>query len=281
MISIWTAVFCVVTLLVCMAVPVAVLAVFAARNKRQGIVSAWFLGAAGFFVPQVLIRLPILQVLSGKAWFASFSQSHLFLYTLSLAFTAGLFELAGRFAAAKIMEKKLTFRRSLAAGLGHGGIEAMLLIGTAYINNLVFIVMLNTGTFDALASQLAAAGQDPAMLETIRTALLETPPATFLLSGFERILTMTVHAGMSVLVCWGVHTKRPGRAALGCLGIHTLVDLTAGISLLATEAGGNYLSQGASYALIYTILAAAAVLSVLLMRSIRRRWEPETEGTTC
>lgn len=269
---------CIVTLCVSLVLPVLILILYAVRNKKQGIASAWFLGAAGFFVPQMLVRLPVLNAFSGAAWFTAFSQSHMFLYVFSLAVTAGLFELAGRFAVAKILEKKLTYRRALAAGLGHGGIEAIVIVGLTYVNNLLYIVMLNTGTFDALGAQLAAAGQDPAMLDTIRQALLGTSAGMFLLAGFERLLTMVIQAAMSMLVCWGVHTGKPGKAVLCCLGLHTLLDSTTGLSLLATEAGGNLLSQTTAYLFIYAILMIAAGLSLAVMGSIRSRWLPEAEN---
>ena len=55
MISIAT-VFCVlISLLVSLVLPVVLLIFFALRNKKQGIPSAWLLGAAGFFVTQILI----------------------------------------------------------------------------------------------------------------------------------------------------------------------------------------------------------------------------------
>lgn len=272
---------CIVTLLISLILPAALLMVYAARNKGQGIVSAWFLGAAGFFVPQILIRLPILNTLAVTPGFTAFTQNHLFAYSLSLAFTAGLFELAGRFAVAKLLNRKnLTRKRSLAAGLGHGGIEAILIIGMTYINNLVIMLMINSGSFDALISQTASLGGDVSQLQAVREALLTTSPFLFLLAGFERILTMIAQAAMSMIVCWGVHVKKAGKGALLCLLFHTLIDTSAGISLLATDAGGNALSQTTAYIIIYAILILAAGLSLYVLREIRRRWmAEEREGT--
>lgn len=261
-----------VTLFISLILPVLILIVYGVKNRKQGIVSAWFLGAAGFFVPQILIRLPILNVLSARPGFVAFTQSHMLLYVVGLAFTAGLFELAGRFAVAKLMEKKLTWKRSLAAGLGHGGIEAILIVGMTYINNLVILAMIQSGTFETLISQTAAMGVDVSQLQAAQTALLTTSPVMFLLAGLERILTMIAHAAMSMLVCWGVHVKKAGKGALACLLLHTLLDTTAGISLLATDAGGNVLSQTGAYCIIYAVLLGAAVLSLFLLREIRRRW---------
>lgn len=267
MISAATIIACVMTLLISLVLPAAALVVFAARNRKQGIVSAWFLGAAGFFVTQILIRLPVLLVLQSQNWFVRFSQEHLFAYAFGLAFTAGLFELAGRFGVAKLMEKKLTWNRALAAGLGHGGIEAMVLIGMTYISNLVLIVMINTGAFETLLTQTAASGMDVSALELIREQLLNTAPALFLLGGFERILAMTCHTAMSVLVCWGVRSKKLRPCLLACLGIHTFIDLTAGISLV--------LPQITAYIVIYSILIAVAAVSLLVLHRIHGQWKKE------
>lgn len=278
MIPITTIIACVVTLLISLVLPLAVLLVFALKNKKQGIISAWLLGACGFVFPQLLIRLPLLTLLQGRSWFISFTQNKVFLYAFSLAFTAGLFELAGRYAVAKNManslsrksislavENKLTWKRSLAAGLGHGGIEAILLVGMTYVNNLIYIVMINTGSFDSLIAQTAALGADVSQLELIRTQLISTSPGLFLLGGLERLLTMVCHLAMSALVCYGVAHKKTVICLLRCLALHTLLDLSAGISLV--------LPQNIAYPLIYAILIFMAAVSVLILKKLHRLWK--------
>lgn len=264
--------FCIITLFISLILPLIVLLVYALRNRKQGIVSAWIIGALGFFIPQMLIRLPILTLLSPQlAKFAVFSP---LLYAVTLAVTAGLFELAGRILAARVMGNRLTPKRALAAGLGHGGIEAMVIIGISYINNLVYIVMIQAGTFDALLAQSAASPEVVAQLEQVRTTLVSTSPAMFLLAGYERLLTMVCQAAMSVMVCYGMASGKPGKYILLCLGLHTLLDSTAGISLYI----GKGLSQSAGYLIIYAILTAAAILSILILRTILRRWAEKKTG---
>lgn len=266
MVSTGTILACIVTLLVSFLLPLALLVWYWATHRRQGVVSAWMLGAAGFFVPQMLIRTPILSVLSGAPSFIRFSQEHGFLYILALAFTAGLFELAGRIAAAKLIQRKgLSCPRALAAGLGHGGVESILLIGMAYINNLICIVMINTGALDALGAQMAAAGGDPAVLDTVRAALVDTPTPMFLLAGLERILTMIAQVGMSMMVCYGIHTERLWQWSLACLASHTALDLATGIPLLI----GGWLG----YFTTYLFLAVMAAIAVLLTVRFSRRWQ--------
>ena len=101
MIPISNALACIVTLFLSLILPLAFWIVYGIKNKGQGIWSAWLLGAAGFVVTQVLIRIPILNGLSQNAGFLTFAQAHPVVYGFSLAFTAGLFELAGRYAVAR------------------------------------------------------------------------------------------------------------------------------------------------------------------------------------
>lgn len=262
----------IVTLFVSFILPLAFLVGYALGHKKQGIWSAWLLGALGFFVPQILIRLPILTGLSQSAGFAAFAQNHPVAYGFGLAFTAGLFELAGRYAVARCLKKNLTCRRALAAGLGHGGIEAILITGLAYLSNVVFLVMLQTGGFEAAIAQTTAAGGDVTPLLTEKDALMNTPWTMFLLAGYERLLAMTCHVAMSMMVCYGVHANRVLPWTLGCLAVHTCMDFIASISLFI----GRGLTLAAAYTIIYILLTAITVLSILILQNIRTRWAAET-----
>ena len=267
MIPISNVLACIVTLFLSLILPLGFWIVYGMKNKGQGIWSAWLLGAAGFVIPQVLIRIPILNGLSQNPGFLTFAQNHPVVYGFSLAFTAGLFELAGRYAVARILKKKLTYRRALAAGLGHGGIEAIILTGLLYVQNLVYLVMLQTGTLDAMIAQTT----DATALLAIKDGLLNTSWVLFLLAGFERLLAMTCHAAMSMIVCYAVHTGRTLPGALLCLGLHTCVDSVACISLFI----GKGLTQTAAYTIIYTLLIALTVLAIVILKNIRARWAAE------
>ena len=260
MISDFTIFACVVSLCASVVLPILVMIFYARRHR--GCLGAWLLGAAGFVVPQMMIRLPILNVLSGSSGFLAFAQSHPLVYGLGLAFTAGLFELAGRLASAKLLEKKLDWNRTLALGMGHGGSEAILLVGTAYINNLVYLFMLRAGTFDGL---VANAGAAAAQLEAVRMALLTTPGWMFLLAGVERLLTMICHAAMSSMVCLGVHRKKVLPWALGCLAFHTLLDSAAALTLV--------MPQERALPLIYGALAVLTVCAGFVIRYVKAHWE--------
>ena len=69
-----------ITLVISLVLPVIALIVYALKNRRQGVASAWFLGAAGFFVTQMVIRVPILSTLSLMPGFMAFAENHYVVY---------------------------------------------------------------------------------------------------------------------------------------------------------------------------------------------------------
>lgn len=265
-----------ITLSISLLLPVAVMIAYGVKNKGKGVWSAWFLGAAGFFVMQIVIRIPILSLLALNPAFVEFSAKHYILYCFILAFTAGLFEMAGRYVVAKLMSKRLTYTRGIAAGLGHGGIEAMLIVGMAYVNNLIYIIMINTGQFDTIVEQTAALGVDTTSLVAVKTALVSTNAAIFLLAGYERILTLTFHVALSLLVCYFVSRKKDILGIVICLACHCVADFVSPlINGLTTPNMGSRISITTAYVMVYLFLTGVAALSILAVRKVNKKWKSE------
>ncbi len=274
MVSSGTIIAVCITLFISLVLPVIVYIAYGVKNKGKGVWTAWLLGAAGFFVLQVIIRMPILSVLSLSDGFISFATNHYILYCLVLALTAALFEVVGRYAVAKLMSKNLTFERGIAAGLGHGGIEAMIIVGMTYINNLVYIAMINSGSFDLVVEQTAALGVDTASLVAVKETLINSSSVIFLLAGYERILTMILHVVLSLLVCYFVSQKKDLMGILICVPCHWLVDFVSPlISGMATGYLGNVIGTTTSYVMIYIFLTVVAVVSVLGILKIKKQWK--------
>lgn len=268
----------VVTLLICMVVPIVALIVYAVKNKGKGVWLAWFIGAAGFFVMQIIIRTPILSLLSLNEGFVKFANDYYIVYVLILAFTAALFEVVARFGGALILKKKQCYEVAVGAGLGHGGIEAMFLIGMTYVNNLLYSVMINTGAFDAMVESTAQMGVDAQTLQAlwdVKKSLVETAPSMFILAGYERILTMIVHVAMTVLVFYFVYKKKSVIGIVLCLLIHTLIDFVPGFVQGASVYGylGDKFPIGVAYAIIYAFLTVMAVAGIVIIVSIKKKWK--------
>ena len=265
-----------VTLFVSLVLPVILLVIYALKNRKQGVVKAWFLGAAGFFVTQIVVRIPLLSVLNMSESFISFAENNYVIYAILLAFTAGLFELVGRYVVAKILSKNLSFKKGFAAGLGHGGIEAMALIGMSYISNLLYVAMINTGAINAVIAQTEAMGVDTSAIYTLVDTLVNTPAYMFLLGGYERLLTMIAHTAMTLIVFYFVWKKQDIKGIGICLLMHTLLDgVSAIVSGMATPYLGSVISQNVSYVIIYVYLTIVAVVAVVVIRKIKQSWREE------
>lgn len=181
--------------------PIALAVVLCVRKK--GVWKPILFGALTFCFFQVLVRIPLLQlVLRNQAWYIAFSQTQPILYALFLGATAALFEEGGRFVVMSLFLKK---QRSpldgVAFGVGHGGIEALLFAG---INA---ILMLATQTFTA------------------------TPNLIFA-GGVERLSAMAMQIGFSVMVMKSVREKNILWLLLA-FAIHTVSDF--GVVLAANS----------------------------------------------
>lgn len=282
MVSTATIVSVVITFCISMVLPILIFVIYGVKNKGKGVWSAWFLGAAGFFVMQIIIRTPILNLVATTQGFMSFVTRHFVIYCLVLAFTAALFEVIARYVVARIMSEKLTFTRGIAAGLGHGGIEAILVVGMTYLSNLMYIGMINGGTFDSIVEQTAALGADTSSLLVVKESLLQANPGIFLLAGYERILTMIFQVALSLLVCYYVSRKEDWKGILICLLCHWIVDFVSPlINGCASAYMGNLISTKTAYVIIYAFLTAVVVVSVLGIMKIKKKWNQKDENISC
>lgn len=265
-----------VTLFISLILPIIAATVWKIKNKDKKILSAWLIGAAGFFVMQILIRMPILNFIAASDKYTLFMTNHYALFCIALAFTAALFEVVGRYAAAKLMRKNLTFERAAAAGLGHGGIEAIIIVGLTYINNLIYAVMINTGNFDSIVEQSAAAGVDTSVLLTVKEVLVDTNTLYFFLAGYERLLTMSGHLALSLIVCYFVSRKKDMLGIAICTAAHFILDFVSiFVNGLTTEYMGNIITTPTAYTVIYIFLTIVAAVSAAVIIKIKNKWVSE------
>ncbi len=268
----------IITLFITLIAPVVAWIIYGVKNKGKGVWKALALGAAGFVLLQMIIRMPILNIVSLIPGFGTFVAGYYVIYCLILAFTAALFEVVARFGVAKILQKKINYEQGVAAGLGHGGIEAILIVGMTYINNLLYAIMINTGIFQGMIQDaLRSGGPEVAeQLMMVQASLVETPGYLFYLAGYERVLTVILHTAMSLLVCYFVYKKK---AVLG-VGIafvmHFMVDFVAPlINGLATPYLGSVISEGTAYVVIYSFLTVVAIASFVVIVMIGKKWKKE------
>ena len=180
-------------------------------------------GFASFFVSQILLRIPLLQVLSTQSWFAAFA-AHTVVYVIVVGgLSAGLFEETARLVGAKLLKKHRTYKDMLSFGLGHGLCEMILLIGLGQLNNLLFCLLVRD---PQLAASLGV-GND--LLQAVTQQLAAASPLMVYLGILERVSAVMYHVFATCLVFLAVKRRRPV-LYLAAILAHTVFN--AGVSLV-------------------------------------------------
>ncbi len=189
----------------------------------------FFLGCGTFIVFALLLEQichTVVQLVTGTL----LTDSIVF-YAIYGGLAAGIFEETGRLVAMKFcMKKDLDKQNAIMYGIGHGGIESVLLIGMTYISNLSLAVTINSGMLGEVIAALEAqaTGSSQAFLAQV-SALWELPASDFMMAGVERISAIGLHIVMSYLVYLAVKHRKPGWYILSIL-VHAVAN--AGVVLL-------------------------------------------------
>ncbi|MEA4893885.1 MAG: YhfC family glutamic-type intramembrane protease [Oscillospiraceae bacterium] len=175
--------------------PVVLAVIFCVR--RKGIWKPILFGALTFIVFQVLTRIPLIQlVLPYQAWYITLANTQPIICALFLGGTAALFEEGGRYLVmALFLKKNRSTSDGIAFGVGHGGIEAVLLVGIGAV------IMLFTKPFPST-------------------------PILMFARGIERVSTLMLHIGWSVMVMKSLREKNLWWLLLA-FAMHTIIDFAA------------------------------------------------------
>ena len=201
-------------------------------SRKKGLSIPILIGAITFFVFQILIRIPLLQiVLPNTSWYLVMRLAHPLLYTLFLGVTAALVEELGRYIMMRVfINKRQSSIDGIAFGVGHGGIEAILLVG---INALMMLIF----------------------------ARQSITPELMFANGIERVATLALHISWSVMVMKSIREKKVCWLLLALL-MHAVIDSAVAYAMI----------QGISVFIIEGILMICAMLSTLfVIKEYKRR----------
>lgn len=184
-------------------------------KAREHVSLKYFFLGCGTFILFAFVLEQIPHFVVGMAA-GDYFKEHFMVYALYGGFAAGLFEETGRYVAMKYwMKKNLNKKSAVMYGIGHGGVEAIVIGSLACISNLVNSILLNAGQLDALSGNAAA--------NSTLVQLVELPAWQFLLVGMERFSTVILHICLSYLVYLAVKRKKSGFYILAIL-IHWGID---------------------------------------------------------
>lgn len=240
------------TLLISTIVPIAACIAAALKWKGRAKISSAFIGVAVFILFAMVLERILHVIVLGNT--GALLTGNIVLYAVYGGLAAGLFEETGRFLAMKfLMKNNLSRENAILYGIGHGGIEAILIVGLTYVNNLVYSALINSGALSSLLSSYDASTR--LSLQQQLGVLGATPAFRFYLAGVERIGAIVLHIALSYLVYLAVKKRR---ISLYILSVFLHAFLNAGIVII---------SQKLSVVLSEILLLAAVLLiAVILFR---------------
>ncbi|MCI5723133.1 MAG: YhfC family intramembrane metalloprotease [Erysipelotrichaceae bacterium] len=225
----------------------------------------------------VLVMLVFALVIEGNinrivlsSSIGTYIQSHTILYALYGGSMAAIFEEFGRYVACKTRLKKYQDNdvNALMYGVGHGGLESMVIVGLTMLNYIVIAIMMNQGTIQNVLSTLDQVRL--ASVNGVMQTLASTPSYIFLLSGVERIAALLAQISMSVLVWFSVKTKHKKYFVFSMI-LHFMLD--AGSVLIQ-----GYTNNNLVFVEIYVVLMA--VVSVYIAYNAWSKFHPFIKGQT-
>ncbi len=238
-----------------------VLAVIARR--RLGVAWRYFgYGALVFFLFQIASRIPLTTVLAA-ALRPQLNRSPGLLWTwlAVLVVSAALFEEVGRYAGYRwlMRRQEKTWNKALMYGLGHGGLESILLVAGLTLGNLITLLVLSVVGLDALPAPRRA------QVAQLFAAIGAQPGWFPLLGAWERLWALAIQVALSVMV---LQVFRHGRIRwLGlAIAAHAVVD---GVSVALPQALGA--GQVRSSVVVEAIIAIFGITGLWIIRALRDR----------
>ena len=242
-----------------MALPI-LLAVWLVK-KYNCRMEAILIGAGTFFLFALVLE-SIVHLVVLKSF--PFIQQNVLYYAIYGGLMAGLFEETGRFLSMKFLLKKDNNHTALADGVGHGGMEVIMIFAMAMLSNLIIAIMANSGNMELLFKNAPADPAATAQVDTIVESLRSAKPATYLIGLWERCSAMILHISLSVLVFTAV--RKGGRFVWlfpAAILLHALLD---GVAVM--------LNGQVSMVLLEVIVMCMAIAIAGLAIAVYRKAKP-------
>ena len=212
----------------CFALPVALLVWW--RRTRRAKLTPFFVGAAVFFVfARVLEALLHSAVLLSDNGVARALNANPYLFALYAGLAAGVFEETGRYIAFRVLLSKRRFPErdtAVTYGIGHGGCEAVVIVGAAYVAYIILALYLRRGNEPAA---IALAGGNAAAFKAMRGALMAFTPLSLVPALLERAAAILLHIALSCFVFLAARDKTQWSWFPFAIMLHAIVDMPAAL----------------------------------------------------
>lgn len=261
MVPIATVLFLAVSAAVCFILPIGL---YIYLRKKYGTKFAPVaVGAITFLVFGIVLKSIFTIIIFNEESIQKLLQTPL-LYSFIFALLAGIFEETGRFVSFKMMQKNYnSIDNALAYGAGHGGIEAIVLVGVSMLINMFIAITIGILGTEAIVEDLGTSAGD---IQNVLDTYINTPSITFLFPAIERISAFIFHVSASVLVYLAVSKNKVYYYLLSII-FHAILNIPAGLYQAGAFGGNLIVLEGLIFAI--SILVTAVVYAIYKKEKVK------------
>jgi len=203
----------IVAMVFCILFPI--ISVIYFKKKEQFSMKTVFIGTLGFF----LFAMVLEQILHSVVISTRIIKLNTITFAIYGALAAGVFEEVGRFVMFKFFLKgNRQWKDGLGYGLGHAGIETILVGALSYLNALIMSLAVNSGTINDLLKNQAATS-----IETVKNSLINATLIGTSMGIFERIFAFIIQIALTFIVLYAIRERKNIYLFVAIL-IHALID---------------------------------------------------------
>lgn len=189
----------------------------------------------------ILKSVPDLLFLSINSPVSRFIKGNMWIYALYAGLMAGIFEETGRFVSFKLFLKRHDYRESaIAYGLGHGGLECMIVLGLSMLQNFTYAQVINAGKMEEVINTFTDESAKE-VFRSLQEEIINLSVQECAWAGIERISALVIQVSLSVVVYYAANIEKKKYFLAIAIALHTLVDIFAAfyqqgiLPLAATE----------------------------------------------
>ncbi len=254
----------IVQIILCLGIPIALLLIWKKKTKAK--LAPFFVGVGMFILFALILEStlhqfvlvkdsPLQRTINGNVW----------LYALYGCLAAGIFEECGRFFGYKVLLRKYTRRETaITYGIGHGGIEMMILVGVGMISNLALYFAAKAMGVESYLALIPDAQRDT--VAAVLNGIGAIQPITIMWSVIERLSALVIQISLSVLVFVACRNSKKWYLFPTAILLHALVDFPA----VLYQRG-----MIPNVAIIEGIVAVLAVIFALIAVPLYKKLEKE------
>ena len=215
----------IITVILMIAIPVSFFLYWRKKHKQETRIGWLIAGAAGFLVSARVLELGVhyFCVLADNP-VSRFINGNTLAFVLYGTIMAGVFEECGRHIVLKyILKKNRTRENAVLYGIGHGGVEILAVILPMMLLYLTVAILFSAGDMENALRTLNITEESAAVaLPSVQVAA-SFDYAMMAMNVIERLLAMSLHIGLTVIVYYGVINGKKICLPLAII-LHMLAD---------------------------------------------------------